>query len=175
MADEITPTTQAVGTDASAAGAVTEPAATTQPAEPFDADRAMETIKNLREIEKQYKKDRKQLEQLLAEKKQKEDAELSEIEKLRKSFAETADENARLKLDLTRREVISETGLPAVFADRLKGTTKEEMTADANELLKLLPQPEKPRAPHLPTSNPSGAGTNQMTDEARREFLGLRR
>ena len=44
---------------------------------------------------------------------------------------------------LLRRDVADELGLPAKLADRLKGSTKEELAADAEELLKLV-SPSKP-------------------------------
>ena len=143
----------------------------------FDKERAMATINALREIEKQAKKDAKELARLKeAEAKQKE-SEMTELQKAQKQAADLQAERDKLALDLILRDVISETGLPPVLADRLKGVTKEEMLADAQELLKVLPKQEtteQPKAPRVGPTNP-GAGGNQLTDEQRRAFLGLRR
>jgi len=136
--------------------------------EDFDKDRAMKTIHQLREIEKQAKKDAKELEQLKAEKKQREDAELSEAERLKKENAELKAQNAKATADLLRREIIAETGLPATFADRLKGETREELLADAEELAKNLPQLKT--APKLPQSNPANPDKRE-TDAQKRERL----
>lgn len=150
---------------------VTEPQVETketQTEEPFDKDRAMNTITKLREFEKTAKKELKELETLKAEKKQREDAALSETERLTKQAKELADKNAKLEGDILRRDVIAETGLPATFADRLKGTTKDELLADAQELAKTLPQLKT--APKLPPTNPSNA-QSQETDEQKRTRL----
>ena len=165
---ETKPTTEIVEPPVQVA-AVTEPVTPPAPVEePFDKDRAMQTIQKLREIEKQAKQEKKELEQLRAEKKQKEDSELTESERLKKENAELAAENAKTKADILKRDVIAETGLPAIFADRLKGTTKEEMLADAQELAKTLPTLKVP--PHVPPTNPNN-GSSSETDAARRERL----
>ncbi len=168
MTDEVTPNTETVEPAAQVA------ANTEAKDEAFDKDRAMATIHSLREIEKKAKQDAKELAQLKADRQKQLDAELSETERLKKQADELAKENARLSADIIRRDVIAETGLPAIFAERLKGNTKEEMLEDAKELLKAIPaQPAKPTVKVSPT-NPSNA-TNHMTDDERRAFLGLRR
>jgi hypothetical protein len=156
-----TPTTETVETPAQVAE-VTE---VTPVEEPFDKDRAMNTITKLRGIEAQAKKDLKELETLKAEKKQREDAALSETERLTKQAKELSEKNAKLEGDLIRRDVIAETGLPATFADRLKGTTKDELLADAQELAKTLPQLKV--APKLPPTNPSNTTTVSAEQEVR--------
>ena len=157
------PTTETVEPKAQAAEVTEAPAE-----EPFDKDRAMATITKLRETEKQAKAERKELEQLKAEKKQRDDAALTESERNKKERDELAAENAKIKTDLLRRDVISETGLPAIFADRLKGNTKEEMLADAEELAKTLPTLKT--APKLPATNPGNAQTSE-TDAQKRERI----
>jgi len=133
---------------------VAEPQVET-PEEPFDKDRAMKTITNLREFEKTAKRELKELETLKAEKKQREEAAMSETERLTKQARELADKNAKLEGDILRRDVIAETGLPSTFADRLKGATRDELLADAQELAKTLPQLKV--APKLPPTNPSNS------------------
>lgn len=165
---DINPTTQAVE-PAPQSGEGTEQATPQQPAseqEPFDKDRAMATIQKLREIERARKAELKELEQLRAEQKKRVEAEMTETEKLRKQADELNAQNAKLVTDILRRDVIAETGIPAIFADRLKGATKEEMLADAAELKKALPTKQ---APTLNSTNPSNAGAE--TEAQKRERL----
>ena len=140
--------------------------------EAFDKDRAMLTIHKLREAEKEAKRQLKELAELKAEKQKRVDAELSETDRLKKQADDLAAQNQKLLSDILRRDVVAETGLPAVFADRLKGATKEEMLADAAEIMKAIPQ-AKP-TPKVSATNPANA-ENKMTDDERRAFLGLRR
>jgi hypothetical protein len=137
--------------------------------ETFDKDRAMNTIHALREIEKKAKQDAKELAQLKAEKEQRALAEMTEAQKLQKQAQDAAAEVAALKADILRRDVIAESGLPAAFAERLKGSTKEELLADAESLKALLPKVTTP-APHINATNPNGANANE-TDAQKRERL----
>jgi hypothetical protein len=138
--------------------------------EPFDKDRAMATIDKLRGIEKQHKQDKKELERLQAEEKKRADAQLSETEREKKRADELAAENAKIKSDLLRRDVIAEVGLPASFASRLQGTTKEELLADAQELAKTLPQLKV--APKVPPTNPANGGSVSTEAELRQTLFG---
>lgn len=150
---------------------VTEPQVETPPAEEaFDKERAMATIEKLRAIEKQHKQDRKELERLQAEEKKRAEASLSETEREKKRADELASENAKIKGDLLRRDVIAETGLPASFASRLQGTTKEELLADAQELAKTLPQLKV--APKVPPTNPGNVNTNETETQKRARLFG---
>ena len=152
---------------------VTEPQVVTPETpveEPFDKDRAMKTIEKLRDIEKQHKQDRKELERLQAEEKKRADAQLSETERLQKERDEIKAENAKIKSDLLRREVVDEVGLPATFATRLQGSTKEELLADAKELAKTLPQLKV--APKVPVTNPANGTTVNTEQELRAKLWG---
>lgn len=152
---------------------VTEPQVVTPETpveEPFDKDRAMKTIEKLRDIEKQHNKDRKELERLQAEEKKRADAQLSETERLQKERDEIKAENAKIKSDLLRREVVDEVGLPATFATRLQGTTKDELLADAKEFAKTLPQLKV--APKVPVTNPANGTTVNTEQELRAKLWG---
>jgi hypothetical protein len=138
--------------------------------EVFDKDRAMQTIQKLREIEKQAKHEKKELELLKAEKSKREEAEMTESQRLTKQAEEARAENAQLKADILRRDVIAETGLPAIFADRLKGTTKEEMLTDAQELAKTLPTLKV--APKISPTNPQNGSTNETEQQMRERIFG---
>lgn len=127
------------------------------------------TIAALRSDEKKHKEQLKELERLKAEEQKRKDAELSEAERLQKLLDEKEQKLSRLESDLLRHEVITETGLPLEFAERLKGTTKEELLADAAALKKLLPA----KQPTHSVTNPGGAVQKEMSDDERRRFLGL--
>lgn len=138
-----------------------------EPEEAFDKERAMLTIHKLREFEKNAKKELKELETLKAEKQQRTEAEMTEVQKLQKQAADAKAEADKLKVDILRRDVIAETGLPPIFADRLQGATKDEMLEDAKKLKEVLP---KATAPHLSSSNPNNATPNE-TDQQKRDRL----
>lgn len=160
--------TQAVETETIETDAQAAPVTTTE--EQFDKERAMSTITKLREIEKQAKKDAAELAQYKAEKAKRDEAELSEAERL-KSRAEQAEAKAaKLETDMLRRDVIAEAGLPAIFTDRLKGATREELLADAQELAKTLPTIKT--APHLSATNPSNASLIETDAQKRARLFG---
>lgn len=80
----------------------------------------------------------------------------------------TADENAARAL---RYEVAAAKGLDLSLAARLSGTTKEELEADADSLMELIPkataQPETPPlAPTVPGEGtpPGGGVASQLTE-----------
>lgn len=136
----------------------------------WDKERAKATILKLREQEKQYKKDQKELEALKAEKQKREEAEMTEAQRLQKQADELANQNAKLQADILRRDVVAETGLPVFLSDRLKGSTKDEMIADAQELLKNLPQVKN--APKLPPTNPANGELVESEAQKRARLFG---
>jgi hypothetical protein len=93
--------------------------------EEWDKDRAMATIKSQREEEKKLKAELKDYARLKAEEEKRIQAQMTETERLQKQADELSQQNAKLQADILRRDVIAETGLPAVFADRLKGRRKK--------------------------------------------------
>ncbi len=163
--DEQVQTTETVAPEAQAATVED-----VTPEETFDKDRAMSTIHALREIEKKAKQDAKELAALKAEKQKQVDANLSETERLKVQADNLAKENAKLQAEIICKNV----GLPETFAERLKGSTREEMQADAEALVKALPQAVAKPTPKVSATNPANAG-NKKTDDEMREFLGLRR
>jgi len=136
--------------------------------EEFDKERAMATINKLRDIEKQAVKDSKELARLKAEEQKRLDAQLTETERYKKQADELLAEKAKLQADILRRDVIAETGLPPQLADRLKGSTLEELTADANELLKLLPKTKSNQS----VTNPGGASSEETEAQMRERLFG---
>ena len=138
------------------------------PEEEWDKERAMSTIHKLREIEKQSKKDAAELARLKDEEQKRTDAQLTETERYKKQADELLAEKAKLQADILRRDVIAETGLPPQLADRLKGSTLEELTADANELLKLLPKTKSNQS----VTNPGGASSEETEAQMRERLFG---
>jgi predicted methyltransferase len=107
--------------------------------EEFDKDRAMETIKKLREIEKQYKKEKQELERLKADEQKRKEAEMTEAEKAKARADELEAELKRERADRMRLQVAGKFNLPEALANRLQGETMEELEADAEQLAKLIP------------------------------------
>lgn len=105
--------------------------------------------------ERKAKRDaEKALTDALARLKDYEDRDKSDADKLteRASSAETRADTA--ERELLRLRVAVETKLPANLAERLQGTTEDELRADAAELLKLVaPSTPEPPAP-LPGAKP---------------------
>ncbi len=165
MPEESIPTTETVEPKAQAA-AVTE--STTE--EAFDKERALRTIHAQREEMKEAKAQLKELAALKAEAAKRAEAEMTEAERLKKQADEATAENAKLKADILRRDVIAETGLPALFADRLKGSTKEEMLEDAKEIMKAIPQAKV--NPKVPATNPANGEMVENDAQKRARLFG---
>lgn len=174
MTDPIVPTGETPAAPAQSAAA-SEPPTQALPAEPpveeWDKDRAAATIKAQREETKALKAQLKELDQLKAEQKQRVEAEMTEAQKLQAQADKLTAENAVLKADLLRREVVAETGLPSSLADRLKGATKEELLADAKQLLEILPQ-QKPGPPGINATNPANGQLNENDAQKRERLFG---
>jgi len=73
-----------------------------------------------------------------------------------------------MEMQNLRRDIAAKVGLPALLANRLRGETEEEITADANELLQTIP---KQPAPNLDggARNPKG-DKPQYTDQQIKEL-----
>jgi hypothetical protein len=98
----------------------------------FDPDRAWQLIQNAREAEKAAKKEAADAR---SKAKEFEDKDKTEAEKLRER-AETAEKELEsAKRNSLVAEVALDKGLTPAQAKRLVGTTKEELEADADELL----------------------------------------
>ena len=77
----------------------------------------------------------------------------SEVDVLREQFETHQKELAEERAARWRAEVASEKGLTAQQAARLRGTTREELVADADELLSLFPAAST--GPRTPAPDPS--------------------
>lgn len=117
---------------------------------------------------KAYEVQLKELEILKADKARREEAEMTESQRLQKQAEELKAHNEKLQADIMRRDVIAETGLPVFLAERLKGSNKDELLADAQELLKQLPQVKN--QPKVSPTNPAN-GEMPETDAQKRARL----
>lgn len=159
-------TTQAVVTE------TTEPAAqivteTGTDGQPFDAARAQALITKLREDAKGAKAAQAKLAEYEAAEAKRKQSEMSELEKLQ---AQIKDQQEKLQAAAVRemqRAAAEKLKLPAVLADRLKGSTAEEMEADAAAMLAALPKPSNVT---LSATN-AGSGSTAETDAQRRARL----
>lgn len=90
----------------------------------------------------------------------------SEVEKATERAAAIERERDEATARLNRLEVALEKGLSTSQAKRLVGSTREELEADADELLKDLGDSNKPRPPK-PDANQgrSGGGTASTADQ----------
>lgn len=86
----------------------------------------------------------------------------SEVEKATEKAAAIERERDQAQARLDRLEVALEKGLSPSQAKRLVGNTREELVADADELLKDLGDSNKPRTPK-PDPNQGRTGTGPAT------------
>lgn len=126
-----------------------------------DLESALKVVEKLRRSEAKYRVENKDLKKRYADAKTPQ-----EIEEITKQVNEESAAEARA---LLAENVALKAGLPASFADRLKGSTREELEADAKVFAKLMPA--------VPTEDPDleggleGAGDNEDTfdEEAARK------
>jgi NAD-specific glutamate dehydrogenase len=122
----------------------------------------------LKAANKEAAERRKRLEELEAAETKRKDSEMSELDKLKKALAEKDAMLTGLQRAQAQRQAAEKTGLPAVFADRLKGETPEEMEADAKAILAALPKPAPPQVGATnPGSNATGSGETIAQQRAR--------
>ncbi len=136
---------------------------------PFDPARAQALIEKLTKENKELKPKAQLADELTAKEKEKADAELTEVERLKNQLAEQEKNN---RSTMAENAALA-AGLPANFADRLKGTTKAELEADAAEFAKLFPDKVVlKQAPKLNITNPANAHENETKEQARERILG---
>lgn len=110
--------------------------------------------KALDEERKARRESERQLKALEAQLKELTDKDKSEVDRLREEVAQlTKDRDAEASKAL-RHEVAMAKGLSAAQAKRLVGATKEELEADADEILEAFPTPTG-GTPAPPSSKPS--------------------
>lgn len=93
-------------------------------------------------------------------------------EKAQAELTERDEKLRGMELDAMRKQVAADAGLPATFADRIRGNTQEEMAEDAKGLLAALPKPAAPN-----TNSSSGPGARpvpgQRTEAEKQAFAAI--
>ena len=93
---------------------------------------------------------------------------MSETERLQAELADAQRRADELATKQAQRDAAEKVGLPAVFAERIKGATPEEMEADAKLLLDNMP---KAKQKPIGGMSPAEAEQKGLTDDDRRKFL----
>lgn len=96
------------------------------------------------EVKKALKKANKEAETLRLKLKEYEDRDKTDLQKLQEERDALLSERNTLHLETLRREVADEKGLTPAQARRLVGTTREELEADADDVLTAFPIDKKP-------------------------------
>jgi hypothetical protein len=96
------------------------------------------------EVKKALKKANKEAETLRLKLKEYEDRDKTEAQKLQEERDALKSERDSLYLENLRREVADEKGLTPAQARRLVGTTREELEADADDVIAAFPVNQKP-------------------------------
>ena len=138
------------------------PPAPEPPAEPVSeplGEPGIEALRKEREARKAAETRAKANEEAAAKLKELEDAAKSKEERDAEERTRLAKERDDLLAENLRLKVATEKALPPQLAARLQGTTLEELQADADELLALVPQ-----GPRVPTPDPA-QGSKQPPGE----------
>lgn len=89
----------------------------------------------------------------------------AERDDLRKKYEETQAALAARDLELVRREVAEEKGIPARMARRLQGSTREQIEADADVFLKDMPEPPREKYVDRTAGLSSHGARTSMADD----------
>lgn len=166
-----------------AAGENTEPQAEPQPtAESKKTEQPSEHMipkSRFDEINNELKRLRKEADERAAAQKKADEQAAAEQGKYQELYEKLKAENEAsqtkirdMELKSMRRNVADQVGLSSVFAERLQGSTEEEMLADAKAILDAMP---KPTAPNI--SPGAGDGTapllGKISDQERKELAAI--
>jgi hypothetical protein len=116
------------------------------------------------EVERALRKANKEAETLRLKLKEYEDRDKTEAQKLAEAKAAAESEAATAKQELMRYRVAADKKLPAELAARLRGSTPEEMAADADELLTLLNAQQQRQTPSYDGGVRQSARPTSMND-----------
>ena len=111
----------------------------------------------------------KKLEKFEQEEAKRKEAEMTEIELANKRAQELEAKVRQLEMNRLQHDIAAKVGLPAIYADRLKGETPEELEADAKLLLEA--QPKQKAAPNTGTTNPGEQASKEETRAQKLERL----
>lgn len=121
--------------------------------EVFKHDRFKQLNQRAKDAEDQAKKLETQLEGLQKQLKDKEDAGKTELEKLQGQVSELTGKWEESQARALRLEVAQAQGIPVELVDRLQGSTREELTADAERMKAFLKDPEGKGVPPVPNKS----------------------
>lgn len=150
---------------------------------PGDTDSLGDAGKHALDQERKARRDaEKQMKALQTELQSIKDKDLSEADQLRKQIADLTAERDVTASNLLRLEVAAAKGLTPAQAKRLVGTTKEELEADADEILEAFPAKNGATPPpsNRPTSTVPGGGgqppalNGDPLESALRHALGIK-
>jgi hypothetical protein len=158
------------------------------PDEPFDADRAKAKIEKANREAAALRARLKEAEPLLAKAREFEEAQKTAEQRATEALTAAERRAVEAEAKLMRAEVAAEKGLTAAQAKRLVGSTRDELLADADEFLALMPAPPATSAsrtpvealrpgalPHAPAPSVDEQIAELMKDpkKNRRELIGL--
>ncbi len=126
-------------------------------------DGGQKALKSEREARKKAEDDLKALRQEI------EDSKKTAEQKAADDIAAAKAEAGQSSAKALRYEVAAEKGLDLKLAARLTGSTKEELEADADALMALIPkaqQAETPAGPTVPGQQPGGAQTPALITQS---------
>ena len=103
----------------------------------------------------------KKLEKFEQEEAKRKEAEMTEIELANKRAQELEAKVRQLEMNRLQHDIAAKVGLPAIYADRLKGETPEELESDAKLLLEA--QPKQKAAPNTGATNPGEQASKEET------------
>ena len=126
----------------------------------------MNTILNLRKQEKEWKREQKELAELRTKEQERKQSEMTEAEKYKARADQLEAELKAERQGRMRLQVANEYNLPEALANRLQGDDLEALKADAEQLAKLLPKPQKENPKLSP--NDIGDGKKGETDAQKR-------
>ena len=152
--------------------ASTEASATETHTEPQQAQPDIPT-----EVRAALKKANKEAETLRLKLKEYEDRDKTEQQRLEERAAAAERAAAERESQLLRYQVGTAAGLPADLIDRLRGDTIEDLTADAEKLLNLVPAPQTRTAGAIdqgPRSESTVALNSDALLESVKARLGIR-
>jgi len=98
--------------------------------------------------EKQAKAESKRAEDLAKKLQQYEDAQKSEADKLTERATAAEKQAAEAQQELLRYRVARDKKIPALWVDRLRGGTQEELESDADQLLEALGSQQQRQTPN---------------------------
>jgi hypothetical protein len=187
MPEEITPAPEMGATPAEPTPA---PQQTAQPAAIAGTRSAEEiaaelerTRAALKEANKADASKRKRLEELEAAEAERQKAAMTDAERTQariKELEELSAHQAQLlkqkELQDLQREIAAEIGLPSKLAGKIAGANREEMIADAQAMLEVLPkqEPAKPAPPKLEATNPGNGEQGETRAQKKGRILGTR-